>query len=47
LRVPKGCSTDAHGVGPSVQPVLHGVDHRLMLPALDAALLAVADEVIE
>jgi transposase InsO family protein len=35
-----GGSADAHGVGPAVQPLLHGVDHRLMLPALDAALLA-------
>jgi hypothetical protein len=32
--------SDPHGVGHVVEPALHGLDHRLMLPALDAALLA-------
>src|SRR5262249_5001731 len=35
-----GGSADAHGVGPPVQPLLHGVDHGLMFPALDPALTA-------
>jgi hypothetical protein len=43
LSVPKvmfdGSAADAHGVGPAVQPLLRGVDHGLMFPALDAALL--------
>ena len=28
---------DPHGVGPAVEAGLHGVDHLLMLPSLDAA----------
>jgi hypothetical protein len=33
-------AADAHGMGRAVEPLLHGVDYRLMLPALDPALLA-------
>jgi integrase-like protein len=42
-----GGSADAHGVGPAVQPLLHGVDHRLMLPAFDAALLAASTPALQ
>src|ERR1019366_8282260 len=34
-----GGAADAHGVGSAVEAILHGVDHRLMLPALDPARL--------
>ena len=38
LRVPNGCSTvssHAHGVGHAVEPILHGVKHAFVFPALD------------
>jgi hypothetical protein len=44
LSVPKVCSTggaaDTHGVGLTVEPILHGVDHRFMFPSLDAERFA-------
>src|ERR1700674_1035975 len=39
-RVFDGRAADAHALRRAVQPVLHGVDDGLMLPALDPALLA-------
>src|SRR5437870_7937224 len=39
-RVFDGRAADAHALRRAVQPVLHGVDYGLMLPALDPALLA-------
>ena len=35
-----GRAADAYALRRAVQPVLHGVDYGLMLPALDPALLA-------
>ena len=35
-----GRAADAHALRRAVEPVLHGVDHGLMLPALDPAFLA-------
>jgi hypothetical protein len=31
-------SSDAHGMGPPVEPGAHGLDHRFMLTPLDAPL---------
>src|SRR5256885_12707925 len=39
-RMFNGRAADAHALRRGVQPVLHGVDYGLMLPALDPALLA-------
>ena len=36
-RVFDGRAADAHALRRAVQPVLHGVDYGLMLPALDPA----------
>src|SRR5579871_4658002 len=35
-----GLAAGAHGQGLAVEPVLHGVDDRLVLPTGDSALLA-------
>jgi hypothetical protein len=38
-RVFDGLSSHAHGLGHSVEPILHPVEHVLILPALDAPQL--------
>ena len=34
-----GTPTNGHGVGPVIEPFLHGVEHSFMIPAPDTAQL--------